>query len=116
MADTLDPETMRRRLLDERDALAEGDAMRREGSATVELDQTRTGRLSRMDALQGQAMAQAVSARAQERLQRIAAALRRLDAGDYGYCLECEEPIDIRRLGADPATSLCLGCAAARER
>lgn len=116
MAEPFDPETMRRRLLDEQDALAEGDAMRREGSATVELDQTRTGRLSRMDALQGQAMAQAVSARARERLQRIAAALRRLDAGDYGYCLECEEPIDIRRLNADPATSLCLDCAAARER
>lgn len=114
--DDADFDTLRARLLAEQEALSEGDAMRRAGSATVELDQTRTGRLSRMDALQGQAMAQAVSARARERLQRIAAALRRLDEGSYGDCVRCEEPIDPRRLRADPATLVCIACAGASER
>lgn len=116
MRDDLDLEHFRGRLLAEQQELAAGDDIRREGAATVELDQTRTGRLSRMDALQGQAMAQAVSARARERQQRVAAALRRLDEGEYGYCVRCEEDIDARRLDADPATLICIDCAAASER
>lgn len=116
MRDDLDFNAFRRQLLAEQEELSAGDDMRREGAATVELDQTRTGRLSRMDALQGQAMAKAVSARARERHQRVAAALRRLEEGDYGYCVRCDEDIDVRRLYADPATLICIDCAAASER
>jgi DnaK suppressor protein len=79
--------------------------------STVELDQQRQGRLSRMDALQGQAMAQEAARRRQMELDRIDAALGRLDADEYGYCLACGEEIAPARLDADPAIPTCVDCA-----
>lgn len=111
MNEDLDPETLRARLLARRDALEADRAQRADAASTVELDQTRTGRLTRMDALQGQAMARAGQERAETELRRIAAALRRLEAGDYGHCVACDEPIARGRLEADPATPLCIDCA-----
>jgi DnaK suppressor protein len=87
----------------------------REAAAPVELDQTRQGRLSRMDALQGQAMAKDAERRRAQEVQRLKAALLRLDRGEFGECLECGEPIAEARLRADPGTMLCLDCASARE-
>jgi len=87
----------------------------RESSATVELDQTRQGRLSRMDALQGQAMAKAAEQRRAQQIRRLKGALTRLERGEFGECLECGEPIAEARLEADPATTLCLDCASERE-
>ena len=78
----------------------------------VELDQTRTGRLSRMDALQNQAMAVEVERRREFELTRIDAALERLKDGEYGYCITCGEPIALKRLELDPATPVCIECAA----
>ena len=86
-----------------------------EAAKVVELDQTSVGRLSRMDALQGQAMSRERGRRRVLELQKIAAALRRIDAGDYGYCLACDEPIAPPRLALDPAVTLCIECATARE-
>ena len=86
-----------------------------EAAKVVELDQTSVGRLSRMDALQGQAMSRERGRRRSLELQKIAAALRRIDAGDYGYCLACDEPIAPQRLALDPAVTLCIDCASARE-
>jgi RNA polymerase-binding transcription factor len=77
----------------------------------VELDQQSVGRLSRMDAMQVQAMAQAVEARRRGRLQRIDAALKRLASDDYGYCVSCDEEIPAKRLEVDPATDRCVDCA-----
>ncbi|MEK9904500.1 MAG: TraR/DksA C4-type zinc finger protein [Rhodospirillales bacterium] len=77
----------------------------------VELDQTRVGRLSRVDALQGQAMAQEQHRRRQIELARIEAALQRIDQGEYGWCLKCSHPIAVARLEADPAAPLCVDCA-----
>ena len=85
-------------------------------TATVELDQTRQGRLSRIDALQGQEMAKAAEQRRSQSVQRLKAALRRLDQGDFGECLDCGETIAEARLAADPASTLCLRCAEDRER
>ncbi len=80
----------------------------------VELDQTRVGRLSRMDALQGQAMAQETVRRRKNEIARIEAALQRLSDGDYGYCLKCDEEISDKRLELDPSTTLCIECASAQ--
>jgi DnaK suppressor protein len=91
-------------LQDARDASAE----------TVKLDQSSVGRLSRMDALQRQAMAQDNQRRAAAMLKRIEAALRRMEEGDYGFCLDCDEAINPRRLEYDPATPLCVTCAEKR--
>ncbi|MCB1747316.1 MAG: TraR/DksA C4-type zinc finger protein [Gammaproteobacteria bacterium] len=87
----------------------------RAAGATVELDQTRVGRLSRMDAMQGQAMAKATGARRALELERIAAALARIDAGEYGDCQACGEPIAPARLEFDPAAVVCIHCAEAAE-
>ncbi|MCR9177761.1 MAG: TraR/DksA family transcriptional regulator [Alphaproteobacteria bacterium] len=82
-----------------------------ESRSTVELDQSAVGRLSRMDALQGQQMALATDRRRALELKRIESALRRLEDGDYGYCVRCEEPITAKRLAFDPAVTLCVACA-----
>jgi DnaK suppressor protein len=86
-----------------------------EASKTVALDQSSVGRLSRMDALQGQAMSQERGRRRTLELQRIAAALKRIEAGDYGYCVRCDEEIAIPRLELDPAAPLCIQCASQDE-
>jgi RNA polymerase-binding transcription factor len=82
--------------------------------APVELDQQAVGRLSRMDALQVQAMALEASRRRKGELRRITAALARIDEGEFGYCLECGEEIAARRLELDPTAPLCIGCASGK--
>jgi len=77
----------------------------------VALDQQSIGRLSRMDSLQVQAMDKAQDAARQKQILRINAALTRLDAGDYGYCVTCDEPIGEKRLALNPAVPLCIQCA-----
>lgn len=77
----------------------------------VELDPSRVGRLSRMDALQGQAMAAESQRRRQSELSRVRSALARIDAGEWGDCLQCGEPIAARRLEHDPAAVTCIDCA-----
>lgn len=77
----------------------------------VELDQTSVGRLSRMDAMQVQAMAQETERRRHLDLQRVQSALERLAEGDYGYCLVCDEEIPRKRLEFDPAVTTCVDCA-----
>ena len=83
-----------------------------EASRPVELDQTRVGRLSRIDALQSQEMAKETERRRVVEINRIEAALKRMDEGDYGYCIACDEEIAAKRLEQDPATPLCVDCAA----
>ena len=88
----------------------------RESAQTVELDQQRVGRLSRMDAMQAQAMAQESARRREATLRGIAGALARLDRGDFGYCQSCDEAINENRLRFDPTATLCIGCASETER
>ena len=82
----------------------------RDDRSTVTLDQQSVGRLSRMDALQRQAMAQATERRRDDERRRIEAALARLDDGEYGYCVECGEDIPQDRLAADPTVPSCVSC------
>mgnify|MGYP001212941862 CR=1 FL=1 len=49
-------------------------------------------------------------------LQKIEAALRRIDDGNYGYCIETDEPINLRRLEARPIASLSLHAQERHER
>ena len=77
----------------------------------VRLDQQSVGRLSRMDSLQVQAMDLAQQQARRRQIVRINAALERLDSGDYGYCVTCDEPIGSKRLELDPSTPLCVACA-----
>jgi len=43
-------------------------------------------------------------------LAKIDQALSRIDDGSFGTCLDCEEPIEIKRLEARPVSTLCLVC------
>ena len=83
-----------------------------EARAVVTLDQQSVGRLSRMDALQGQAMALEQDRRREQELARVDAAIARIESGDYGYCIACDEPIPEKRLRLDPAIPTCVDCAA----
>jgi DnaK suppressor protein len=107
----MDTDKYKQKLLSLQNELQQVAESGREAAATVELDQTRVGRLSRMDALQGQAMSKATGQRRELELQRIAAALRRIESGDYGYCLECDEQIAPARLDIDSSAPLCINCA-----
>lgn len=109
-------EQFRTQLLAEREALLGLKQTRDEAAGTVELDQTSVGRLSRMDALQGQAMSVELKRRQERQLKRITMALQRMENGEYGECLDCGEEIAPARLALDPATPLCVGCAGRRER
>jgi DnaK suppressor protein len=80
-----------------------------ESAKPVELNQP-IGRLSRMDALQQQAMAKANRAGTEKRLKLIEAALLAIRQQRYGECRRCEEPIGYRRLKARPESPLCLDC------
>ncbi|MEH6357062.1 MAG: TraR/DksA family transcriptional regulator [Marinobacter sp.] len=98
-------------LLKQRDDLLSTSDVRDESSGTVHLDQQSVGRLSRMDALQSQALAQAGKVRADRQLRLIEAALLRIDNDEYGGCRECGEPINPKRLKVDPTSLYCIDCA-----
>lgn len=104
-------EKFRKLLLDWRDDLHSTSEVREEGSGTVHLDQQSVGRLSRMDALQGQALAKAGKERAELKLRQIEATLTRIDNNDFGDCMECGEPINTKRLEIDPTVLYCIECA-----
>lgn len=101
----------KQRLLTQKQELTVLEQSAREAAGIVELDQTRQGRLSRMDALQGQAMSAAIQERRQEQIRQIDLALQRIQDGDYGYCLRCGEVIASKRLEYNPSVTHCLACA-----
>ncbi|OGL00234.1 MAG: hypothetical protein A3E31_06625 [Candidatus Rokubacteria bacterium RIFCSPHIGHO2_12_FULL_73_22] len=51
-----------------------------------------------------------------ERVNRLSAALERLNDGEYGICVECEEPISPARLRAMPEVQTCVRCQDRIER
>ena len=80
---------------------------------TVTLDQSTQGRLSRIDAIQQQNMAQAQIRRAKQRLERVDEVLAGWDDPEiaFGCCRFCGEEIAIRRLRAQPDAIACIECA-----
>lgn len=107
----IDVEAVRARLLARLDELDEMSRDNRDGRAPVQLDQASVGRLSRMDAMQGQAMALEAERRRVTERRRIEQALKRMDEGDYGWCAKCGELIGAKRLDLDPAIAICIACA-----
>ena len=107
-----DAEQVRRKLLQ---LLADIERMQNSTEADrrpIELDQTAVGRLSRMDALQMQAMAAASQKMRETKRRRIGEAIRRIDAGEYGWCVKCGAAIAPERLATDLAIAACIRCAA----
>ncbi len=106
---------IRQRLIRLRGELESIAATGAESLRIVELDQAKVGRLTRMDAMQAQAMAQATGQRREQMLRKIEAALLRIDNGDFGICQVCEEPIPLKRLEFDPTATRCVDCASDAE-
>lgn len=67
------------------------------------------GRLSRMDAIQQQ-MSAATRSGYERRLAQVNRALAGCDAGEYGDCKSCGDPIGVKRLTAKPEAPFCIGC------
>jgi DnaK suppressor protein len=107
----IDIKAIKKQLLAHRREVLDDTVASEDARQPVELDQTTVGRLSRMDALQGQAMALATDRRRHVEIQHIDAALKRIEDGEFGYCQVCDEKIPLRRLNIDPTASVCIDCA-----
>ncbi len=95
-------------------SLRDAEARSHDERAPVELDQTSVGRLSRMDAMQQQAMAAAQARRRAIRMRAVEAALRRVETDEFGWCETCGEAIPDGRLDIDPCATRCVACAGGR--
>lgn len=115
MTMSFDGDAIALRLRREREELLALDSASQDASQTVELDQSRVGRLSRMDAMQSQAMAVEVKRRRAIQITRIDTALERLANDTFGECVRCGDMIDERRLEFDPTNLLCIDCANTNE-
>ena len=111
----MDPHTYRQLLLDRAQTIKELKQLAESSCDTVTLDQTRVGRLSRMDAMQSQAMNQEAQRRRDIELRDIGAALRRIETDEFGNCEECGELINEARIAINPTVRWCIDCASARE-
>ena len=98
----MNPEHFRSLILERLAALDADDEAGKQGQAIVKLDQTSVGRLSRMDALQHQAMAQATARRREVERMRLNAALDRIEDDEFGFCTDCGEELPLARLEQDP--------------
>ena len=111
----IDLKTYKKRLRELREEIEELSEVTEEARKPVELDQTAVGRLSRMDALQTQAMQLETERRRSIEIQRIDAALQRIAEGEFGYCVSCGIKIELKRLENDPTTPTCFDCAEMSE-
>ncbi|HEX9905837.1 MAG TPA: TraR/DksA C4-type zinc finger protein [Propylenella sp.] len=101
----------RPRLLEELESLEDLAKLAAEDARPVELDQQSVGRLSRMDAMQRQAMASATQGRRELRRRQVLGALARMEEDEFGFCAGCGEEIPDARLDADAAAHRCVRCA-----
>ncbi len=69
------------------------------------------GRVSRMDAINNQAINESSLGRARERLEQLESALARVDQPDFGTGVMCLQPIAPARLTYLPDSTLCVQCA-----
>jgi DnaK suppressor protein len=116
MGDNIDLEYFKKRLEDRLQVLSAAAETQQQEGSPKELDQTRVGRLSRMDAMQQQAMSQAAARLSAAERQRIKTALVRIENEEYGYCILCEEEIAEKRLQFDPSLLTCISCAEEAEK
>lgn len=113
MSNTLDVQTIRRTLEEQRaflrDRIARDDAYLHTPAGPnpdhFDLAQAQITREQRATRL----------AQSEQQLAQIETALQRLDEGTYGQCAECGEPIEPGRLSVLPYAALCVRCQAKQE-
>lgn len=71
---------------------------------------TAIGRLSRMEAIQAKSISESNLKQKRMRLQRLEAALKRIERGTFGLCSVCEEDIPEKRLKIAPESTVCMDC------
>jgi len=101
----------KKRLEAKRTEIETQSSISQEARGVVKLDQQAVGRLSRMDAMQQQAMAEAQERTRKLELTRIEMAYRRITDDEYGYCSQCDAEIPDGRLAIDPMAERCVNCA-----
>ena len=111
----MDTQKYHQQLLERAQAIRELKQIAESSCETVTLDQTRVGRLSRMDAMQSQAMNVEAQRRRDTELREISAALCRIETNEFDYCEECGEPINEARIAVNPTVRCCIACASSRE-
>lgn len=73
------------------------------------------GRLSRMEAIGEKSVNDAALRNAKLRVTKLGQALKRIEDGEYGECLECGDDISTKRLATIPEATLCIKCASRLE-
>ncbi|SEP42952.1 TraR/DksA C4-type zinc finger protein [Nitrosovibrio sp. Nv6] len=86
-----------------------------EDQQSIALDQSKVGRLSRMDALQQHAMSLGFVETLMREKRRLEAALARMERSDFGICCKCGDYVQRERLEVDPAVPFCGECQHALE-
>ena len=95
-----------RQRLDEKKAELEG-LLRQRGGIVIEQEADPLDQLSSKAERELQV---AKLDRVGETLREVNAALRRLNEGDYGICIQCDDDISAKRLAAVPWAALCIHC------
>lgn len=97
------------------DALAEEYA-RRAGAIRRDLGRSHSASFAEQAVQrQNDDVLRALLAEAEDGLRQVERARQRLDAGGYGVCVSCGEPVGAARLAALPAAERCIACAAREE-
>jgi DnaK suppressor protein len=69
------------------------------------------GRLTRMEAINAKSIREASLRSLKVKLTKLNRALSRIDDPDFGVCIQCEEPIPVKRILLMPESALCVSCA-----
>ena len=69
------------------------------------------GRISRMDAINNQAVTESSLRQAREKLKKLNIVLSKIGDKDFGICLSCRKPIPLGRILVRPESMHCVNCA-----
>lgn len=69
------------------------------------------GRISRVDAMNNQAITESTLNDKRTEIQRYKYTLNRIDTEEYGKCAKCGNDINFKRLLSIPYANLCISCA-----
>ena len=103
-------ETLRQVIKDNIEALKKNIETFKKLSQPVSPDNA-IGRITRMEAINSKAINEASLAKSNRTLNQLIKALKKIDNPDFGYCINCEEPIPYKRLLIMPQAPFCVSCA-----
>jgi RNA polymerase-binding transcription factor len=68
------------------------------------------GRLTRMEAIGAKSIDESILRNFKQTLSMLESAAQLIKYEDYGYCVDCDEPIPFKRLQIFPHSRLCVKC------